>query len=324
MKNIHYTKSPGIPRLSMEEEFLCHKNGFEWWYATGYMNDEAGKLFTFQFTLGKIRVYGIKMNILMTAVTDFETCKHYYGQKAIFFEKDVIITSNRVGVDGTAEMTFVKRKLGLNMTGEGYSLSLDIEAVKPSIWQCDSGVLRMGIDAPKAKTYYWSYTNLAVSGKLVLEGKEHKVSGKAWFDRQGGPFNPLDRRQQWEWFSLRFFDNEEIMLFSFPHVNYQDGTFIDKSGNASRLNDYKITPLGFTAAGGNKFSFGWKVEMKGVKDQEYTIMPKVDGQLNLFYFELLADIKDKSGNIVGYSFVELLPGVLNEKSTAMAAFARVK
>ena len=329
MKNVQYTKSPGIPRLSMEEEFLCHKNGFEWWYTTGYMNDEAGKLFTFQFTLGKIRVYGIKMNILMTAVTDFETGKHHYGQQAIFFEKNVIITANRVGVDGAAEMTFEEdkregKKLGLNITGGDYSIALDIEAVKPPIWHCDHGVLRMGIDAPKAKTYYWSYTNLAVSGKLTLEGERHKVTGKGWFNRQGGPFDPLDRRQQWEWFSLRFFDNEEIMLFSFPHVHYQDGTFIDKSGNTSRLNDYKITPLGFTEAGGNKFSFGWKVEMKGVKDQEYTIVPKIDGQLNLFYFELLADIKDEAGNIVGYCVVELLPGVYNEKSTAMAAFARVK
>jgi len=123
---------------------------------------------------------------------------------------------------------------------------------------------------------------------------------------------------------MRFFDDEEAMLFSFPQDNYQDGTFIDKSGNSKRLNDYKITPLGFTEAGGKKFSFGWKVEIKGVKDQEYTIIPKMDGQLNLTYYELLADIKDKAGNIVGYCVVELLPGVYNEKINVGAVFARIK
>lgn len=327
MKKITLTNTNGLPPRSMEEEFLCHRQGFEWWYTTGYLNDENGKLYTFQFTLSKIRVYGIKFNILMTAVTDIENGKHYYNQKAIFFEKDVIITPECVGVDGIAHMTFPleksQGKLGLNMDGSGYSLSLDIEINKKPIWQCQNGVLQMGIDAPLAKTYYWSYTNLAAAGKLVLDGKELTVKGKAWFDRQGGPFNPLDRRQQWEWFSLRFFNDEEVMLFSFPHVPYQDGTFVARTGKATRFNDFTIEPLGFTEAGGNKFSCGWKVNLKGINDEEFTIIPKIDGQLNLFYFELLADIKNNAGNVVGYCMVELLPGVYNEKSTALSAFAHV-
>jgi predicted secreted hydrolase len=328
MKKISYTDTTGIPPRSMMEEFLCHKKGFEWWYTTGYLNDENGRLYTFQFTLSKIRVYGVKMNLIMTAVTDIENARHYYNQKAIFFEKDVIITPERVGVIDLAEMTFPLDKsgggqLGLKMEGDGYALTLDMDMFKKPIWQCEDGVLRMGIEAPMAKTYYWSYTNLVVSGKLVLAGKELSVKGKAWFDRQGGPFNPLDRRQQWEWFSLRFFDDEEVMLFSFPHVPYHDGTLIDRDGKATRFNDFTIQPLGFTEAGGNKFSCGWQVTLKGIKDEQFTIEPKVDGQLNLFYFELLADIKNKAGKVVGYCMVELLPGVYNEKSTAMSAFARV-
>jgi predicted secreted hydrolase len=138
-------------------------------------------------------------------------------------------------------------------------------------------VLRMGIDKPNEKTYYWSYTNLVASGQLILEGKAYQVAGRGWFDRQGGPYNPLDDRTSWEWLSLRFFDNEEVMLFSFPQDRYQDGTFIDQAGQAKRLNEYTITPLGWTKAGGYKISFGWQVEMKGVKDEQYTITPKIDG-----------------------------------------------
>lgn len=306
----------------MEDEFLCHKQGPEWWYATGYLTDEADKLFTYQFTLAKIKVYGVKFNILMTAVTDFETGIHHYGQKAIFFEKNVIITPNRVGVEDNAVMTFESKKLGLKMTEQDYSLLLGMEAIKPAVWHCDNGALKMGID--DQWTYYWSYTNLAVSGKLILEGQEHNVSGKGWFDRQGGPYNPLDPRTSWEWFSLRFFDNEEIMLFSFPQDDYRDGTLIEKSGVPKRLNDYVITPLGWTESGGYKFSSGWKVMMPGVKDEEYTIVPKIDGQLNLFYYELLADIQDKTGKVVGYCVVELLPGARNKKTPISAAFSRVK
>lgn len=113
------------------------------------------------------------------------------------------------------------------------------------------------------------------------------------------------------------------MLFSFPQDDYRDGTYIERSGSYRRLNEYTITLLGFTEVGGKKFSCGWTVEMPGTKDELYTIIPKINGQLNLFYFELLADIKDRDGNNVGYCVVELLPGVYNEVS-ALAAFARVK
>lgn len=323
MKNIQYTTSPGVQPQSMEDEFLCHNNGSEWWYCTGFINDESGKLFSFQFTLARVRIYTVQFHILMTALTDFQTKKHYYAQQPIFFGRNVTITSEKVGLYGKAEMKFSNRELTLNMGGDDYSLSLEMKPVKPPVWHCDHGVLKMGVDDPKETTYYWSYTNLAASGTLILGNKEYQVSGKAWFDKQGGTYTLTSRWTNWEWFSLRFFDGEEVMLFSFPQDNYQDGTYIEKSGKFGRLNDYGITPLGFTEAGGKKFSCGWKLEMKGVKDEQYTIIPKIDGQLNLFYFELLADIKDKNGKDVGYCVVELLPGVYNQ-TRALDAFARVK
>jgi predicted secreted hydrolase len=83
----------------------------------------------------------------------------------------------------------------------------------------------------------------------------HEVTGKAWFDKQGGTYTLTNRRTNWEWFSLRFFDDEEIMLFTFPHENYYDGTYIEKSGKYNRLNNYEITPLGFTKAAGKKVFF---------------------------------------------------------------------
>lgn len=323
MTNIQYTSSIGVPPQSMEDEFLCHKNGSEWWYCTGFINDESGKLFSFQFTLARVRIYMLQFHILMTALTDFETKKHYYAQQPIFFGKNVTITSEKIGFNNVAEMQFDDEDLKLSMHGTDYSLSLEMRAVKPPVWHCDNGVLKMGVDDPEETSYYWSYTNLAASGKLILGNLTYKVSGRAWFDKQGGTYTLTNRWTNWEWFSLRFFDSEEVMLFSFPQDNYQDGTYIEKSGNYRRLNDYKITPLDFIEAGGKKFSCGWKVEMKDVKGEQYTIIPKIDGQLNLFYYELLADVKDRSGKNVGYCVVELLPGVYNEISAA-AAFARVK
>jgi predicted secreted hydrolase len=144
MKKIQYTESPGIPPRSMDEEFLCHRNGSEWWYATGILYDEDQKLYTFQYTLARVRLKGIQIHILMTALTDFSTEKHYYAQKPVFFGKDVIITPERVALDGVAEMTFSANELGLNQSSEGYSLSLKMEPVKPRVWHCEDGILTNG------------------------------------------------------------------------------------------------------------------------------------------------------------------------------------
>ena len=53
--------------------------------------------------------------------------------------------------------------------------------------------------------------------------------------------------------------------------------------------------------------------MPGIRQEEYTIVPLADGQINLAYFELLAGIYDREGNLKGHCFVELLPGVYNKK-----------
>ena len=324
MKNIQYTTSPGVPHQSMSDEFLSHKKGSEWWYCTGYFEDESTKFFSFQFTLANVTVYGIKLHILMTALSDFVTGEHYYSQQAFFIGKNVIITSSQVGIKDQAEIRFGDGLIDLNITTKDYSLYLDMHIAKPPVWHCNDGVLRMGIDDPKQTTYYWSYTNLPLKGMLVLENKESRITGKAWFDKQGGTYDIINRWTHWEWFSIRFFDNEEVMLFSFPQSGYQDGTFIDRDGKYTRLNDYNIEPLGFTEAGGHKFSFGWEVKIKNIKDEAYTIVPKMDGQMNLTYYELLADVKDKNGNTVGFCIVELLPGVYNKKIKVHAILARIK
>jgi predicted secreted hydrolase len=329
MKNIQVTTSPGVPPRSMEEEFLSHKKGSEWWYSTGYLEDETGRMFGFQFTLAHISFYGVKIHVLLTSLTDFKNGKHYFEQGIDFLGRDIILTPTRTAFGDRAEIVYGQNQVAskghmlLNMTGKNYALQVEMNAVKPPVWHCDHGVLKMGlVDDPKETTYYYSYTNLASTGKLIFDQQEFQLTGKSWFDKQGGTYTITNRWVHWEWFSLRFFDNEEIMLFAFPQDNYYDGTFIKETGAYARLNDYTITPLGFTTAGGYQFSNGWKLVMKGVKDEEYTIIPKIDGQYNRYFFELLAEIKDKSDTLVGYCVVELLPGVYNEKINNFKLFKR--
>ena len=103
------------------------------------------------------------------------------------------------------------------------------------------------------------------------------------------------------------------MLFHFPQEKYADGTYIRKNGISSRLTNYQMTPLKFIEKNGYRFSCGWKLTMPGIKAEHYEIIPIMEGQLNLAYFEQLCYIYDENGREAGMCFVELLPGVYNQK-----------
>jgi hypothetical protein len=328
MAKIEYIDGIGIPHKSFEEEFLTHKKCSEWWYCTGYLQDDKDSLFGYQFTLAKVTILGIKFHMLICSVTDFRTKKHYNIQTPLFFGKGVTTNGSLLSVNKQAAFSFTpntyssKGRMKLHMQSDSFSLDVELNAVKPPVWHCDDGALQMGIlDDPKERTYYYSFTNLASKGKLTLLGEEfNNLTGKTWFDRQGGTYSLTDPRTNWEWLSLRFFDNTEVMLFAFPQDGYYDGTYIAADGRYRRLNDYKLQAQEVITFEGLKFSNGWDLEMDGRK---YIIRPMIDGMFNLFFFELLAEIIDESGKSVGYCFVELLPGVRN-KNNPLDAFRRKK
>lgn len=326
MGKIIMTEGTGIPHRTFEDEFLTHRPCSEWWYCTGYLQDAQGRLFGYQFTLAKVKICGIRFHILITSVTDFETKKHYNTQTPIFFHRDITTTGQTLACGSKTVLTLAPNefssmgRMTLHMESSDFCLDVEMQATKGAVWQCADGVVQMGIpDDEKERTYYYSFTNLATTGTLMLNGQAHEhLSGKTWFDRQGGPYSLTDPRCNWEWFSLRFFDESEAMLFAFPQSNSYDGTFIATDGTYRRMADYQLAATKVITYQGMKFSSGWDLTMNGKK---YTLTPKAEGMFNVFFFELLADIVDEDGQSVGYCFVELLPGVRN-KNSVLDAFKK--
>jgi len=176
-----------------------------------------------------------------------------------------------------------------------------------------SGTVASGTVASGAVASGTAASGTVVSGTAATP-QQNRLHGKTWFDKQGGPYNMANMKCHWEWFSLRFFDDEEAMLFTFPHNEDPefDGTFIARDGSYHRLNDYKIESLAVTEFKGLKWSSGWRLHMNE-KEQDYTIEPLQEGHMNFAYFEELCAIKNAAGEMVGYAFAELLPGVLNSE-----------
>jgi len=317
MKKINYD-----PRNhgSFEKEWGIHKNNREWWYATGIMFDEDGHMYSWQYTLLHLAFGPFVPKVAMVALTDYKENRHYYLQTMGGKGEKVYIDEKEASVRGVASAKKLADGIEIKLAHKDFALDLMCGYGKGSAWHCEDGFLQMGIDDPKATTLYYSWTNMPTTGTLVLKGKEIELTGKTWFDKQGGNYNMADMRCHWEWFSLRFFDDEECMLFTFPHneVPEYDGTFIAADGSYHRLNDYTIESTGITEYKGLKWSCGWKFHMNE-KEQDYMIEPLQEGHMNFAYFEELCSIKNSKGEMVGYAFAELLPGVLNKEALSQGS-----
>ncbi len=300
-------------------EWLPHRKVSGWWYITGYLADSENPedIYSYQYTLLRAKIYGVTVTVLQLAFTEFATGKHFFKQRFSLFEKKFFPDENNIHFPPFAHLARGAEELSLGVKIDDFSLDLKLNYGKGAFWHGDDGVLVMGEpDDPEQRTVYYSYPNMPTMGEVTLhnpdgEKKTLQVSGKSWFDRQWGPYRLIEPATHWEWFSLRFFDNEEVMLFAFPQHPYQDGTYIDKAGKRELLREYTYTEKELVEVDGFVFSKGWDLEMPGIKEERYEIRPIMDGQVNLAYFELLAEIINPSGERVGYCFVELLPGVRN-------------
>ena len=302
-----------------DAEWPPHAGVSGWWYITGYLVDpqRLHDLYSFQYTLLRARIYRITVTVLQLALTDFQTGQHFFKQRFSLWGRRFSDGANSIHFAPLAHLQRRAGGVGLTVETDDFAFDLDLGYGKGAFWHGDDGVLVMGEpDDPVQRTVYYSYPNMPTAGEVRLVdpaggGRSLQVTGKSWLDRQWGSYRLIEPATHWEWFSLRFFDDEEVMLFAFPQHPYYDGTYIDRTGQRHRVRNYRYTPHSLVEVDGFVFSQGWDVELPGVKKEHYQIRPIMDGQMNLAYFELLAEIIDPDGERVGFCFVELLPGVRN-------------
>lgn len=309
-----------------KKEWGLHEQCSEWWYATGILFDNDHNLYSYQYTVLSMFRGQYSPKIAMIAFTDYKNHRHYYLQCPATQEVPVVIEEDEVSITNMAEAKKFDEYMTIKLLHKDFTLNVKAEYGKGAFWHCDNGKLYMGTEEEDETTLYYSYTNMPTEGEVVLNGETIHLTGKTWFDKQGGIYGRKQNlNDHWEWFSLRFFDDEEMMLFTFPRTGYHDGTYISKDGKSERLNEYNVEITKTVENQGMIWSAGWNFRTD-LKEKDYTIEPVQQGHINFAYFEELCYIKNKAGEIVGYAFAELLPAVHNrpEQIRLDNLFARVE
>ena len=218
----HYPFTPQNTLISFpKDEGYHHEEKTEWWYTFAKLKGkETGTEYTVMFTFfyrdtlffDGLRIFNISnentkeffhdakpvnYNINATDYLDIEA--EIYGQNRVETWKTKIDSNG----------TLLPFNYTLKAKAPFGSIDLDFDVVKRPLIIADSGFLYQGV---KNYTYYYSFTEIDISGKLSLNGVTESVEGIAWFDKQYGNFHP-EVEEKYEWLSLKLSNGIDINLW---------------------------------------------------------------------------------------------------------------
>lgn len=270
----------------------------EWWYFTGNLTAEDGREFGFQLTffrqgtrrgedaVTRFAVDDIKLAHF--AVTDISEGKFRYAQnvsRGAFGEAGFSDGDRIAWIDDWSLRLTGPGKFRLEAKDAEFALALDLTSAKEPVFHGENGVSQKSAGEGRASHYY-SFTRLAAEGTLTLGGREIRVKGLSWFDQEWATNQLTENQTGWDWLSLQFEDNTELMLFQIRLKDggrdpFSHGTWIDAEGNATPVknDDFELVPgrIWTSNETGGDYPVEWKLRIPKL-ELELEVSAAMDAQ----------------------------------------------
>ena len=258
----------------------------EWWYYTGNLKAADGHEFGFELTFFR---EGLNRNVEKAsdwsasdaylahlALSDISDGKFYHRERLNRAGPGIAGASAETGRiwNGNWQILWNGSRQDLQAISDQFNLHLRLESQKQPVIHGLDGVSQKSAGEGQA-SHYISLTHLAVSGDIDLNETKFPVTGTAWMDHEFFT-QPLDAEQVgWDWLSLQFDDNSELMLFRIRRKGgsidpFSSGTYVDAAGKTTHLTqkDFTLRPLGETwASDSNRavYPIHWQVSVPSLK-----------------------------------------------------------
>jgi predicted secreted hydrolase len=254
----------GRPAVQFPRDHFGHRAAsIEWWYFTALAHDNAGTPYSVFFTL-----FSSSGTLVPVAeVRNLET-----GALVGHSERLALGRVGRSSVDVTAAGTRLRYDARSNVwvfsaSAPGFSVSLRQQPEKPyALHGGGSGLIRQSL---AGFSHYYSATRMRAAGILRAHGKRLALTGQSWFDHQWGSYRNDRRAFNWDWFSCRFDDHSELMLYQFrdrttglPLEPFRNGTFVPRRGRPIEITSFQAQP-GRRAldAAGHRWPLDWQLRV---------------------------------------------------------------
>jgi predicted secreted hydrolase len=242
------------PQIHFPRDHYGHNAGIEWWYVTAYVHGSDGHPYSVFFTVFK-RGHLI---LPVSQVVDLDT-----GAKVGHTESVVPVGIGSASLDVNLPVVQLRYQAGANRwtfgtSGIHYTLRLTATPTKPYVLHGGgTGVVHQGT----AESSYYSATNATTSGTLATATGTIRFTGKAWIDHQWGGFTIDPTALHWDWFSCRFDDDTELMLYRFRD-GHQSGTAVDRAGHGTLVSSFTAAPAARALhAAGRTWPLDWTLSV---------------------------------------------------------------
>lgn len=310
----------------------------EWWYFTGTLEADDGKLFGYQATwfrsaltphaaqrasaLGARDLYffhgslsDVKEQRFLFDQSISRGVPGWAGASAKNLDVSLLENSLRRAPDGSWHLRCRIR---------GRELDLELTPKRePLLHGQEPGLSQKG-PLPGQASFYYSQTRLAGTGTLTREdGSTVTVQGKTWFDHEFGSNQLTDDQVGWDWFSVTLDDGSDLMLYLLRKKDGRvettsSGTLREADRQSLHLthNDFTVRELEHWKSphSGARYPAAWQIEVPGsglslevrplLPDQEL----RTKGTTGVTYWEGLCEFRGRHGNrkVSGKGYVELV------------------
>ena len=209
----------------------------EWWYLTGHLWETNGARYGFQATF-------FRRAAPRTSTPESPTSDAFGDQQLYLAHMALLEAStgrflhqerlNREGWDAGSSTNALDVRNGnwwlrplpdppdspahpLNLELNGgiraeASFRLTLTPRKPLVIFGTNGVSRKAAE-PSAASHYLTFTRLAATGRLTLEGRERPVQGEVWMDHEISSSQLGAGQVGWDWAGIQLTDGREIMAY---------------------------------------------------------------------------------------------------------------
>lgn len=154
-----------------------------------------------------------------------------------------------------------------------YRLTLTAEG--PLVAHGEAGFSQKAADGQGS--FYYSQPFYRAEGEVTLNGETHRVSGRAWLDREWSSQLLSEAQQGWDWLSLHLADGTKLMAFRLrggaagggetqgDTGDYLSGSLISADGTLTPLGptELSLTPIAERSVAGRRLPTRWRLEVPG-------------------------------------------------------------
>jgi predicted secreted hydrolase len=266
----------------------------EWWYITGWARRPDGIPFGVQVTFFRNRPRVAESNpsafaprqllFAHAAIADARYGKLRHDQRAArtgFGLANAAEDTTAVSIDDWS-LKLVDGAYVAKIPARDFRFDLRFAPSQAVLLEGDGGFSRKGRSIENA-SYYFSQPQLAVSGKVAVDGNDANITGTAWLDHEWSSAALAPEASGWDWFGINLDDGGALMAFRMrDHAGaalWAAGTFRARNGATRPFDPGEIR---FTA------KRRWRSPRTGVEypvsmlvnagGDEYALEPLMDDQ----------------------------------------------